>query len=81
MSPLVSITEVKVKEDMTSRERTLAAINHQEPDRVPIFLRDIVPLEHLWKDRFERVDVLLKMGVDEKVRISVDRRIRFADIS
>ena len=57
---------------MTSRERTLAAINHQEPDRVPIFFRGVAPLDHLWRDEYERVDVLLKMGVDEKMTIKIE---------
>jgi len=56
--------------NISSRERTLAAINHKEADRVPIFFRSIAPLNHLWKNTYERVDVLLNMGVDEKVNIN-----------
>jgi len=58
--------------EITSRERTLAAIDHQELDRVPIFFRRVAPLNHLWKDEYERVDVLLKMGVDEKITIKIE---------
>jgi len=56
---------------MSSRERTLAAIGHQEPDRVPVFFRGVAPLEHLWRNNHERIDVLLALGVDEKVTIGV----------
>ena len=58
-------------ESISSRERTLAAINHKEADRVPIFFRGIAPFSHLWKNQNERIDVLLKMGVDEKVYINI----------
>ncbi len=60
-----------MEKNISSRERTLIAINHKEADRIPIFFRGIAPLNHLWKNAHERVDVLLKMGVDEKVRIGV----------
>lgn len=57
--------------EMSSRERTLAAINHQQPDRVPIFFRGVAPLEHLWRNKHERIDVLLGLGVDEKATIGI----------
>lgn len=51
---------------MTSRERMLAAMSHQEPDRVPItFWGTIAPLRHLWTDAFDRVDKLLELGIDD----------------
>ena len=56
-----------VHDTMTSRERLLAAIEHREPDRVPICFRDVAPLEHLWRDPFERALVLRDMGVDDKL--------------
>jgi len=56
-----------VKDAMSSRERLLAAINHQEPDRVPVCFRDVAPLEKLWKDPFERVLALRELGVDDKL--------------
>jgi len=64
-----------MKKNISSRERTLASINHQEPDRVPIFFRSVVPLEHLWKNTYERVDVLLNLGADEKVNIGIGARL------
>jgi len=55
---------------MSSRERLLAALNHQEPDRVPItFWGTIAPLKHLWKTPFERVKCLRKLGVDDQMSI------------
>jgi len=60
-----------MEKNISSRERTLAAINHKEADRVPIFFRNIAPLNHLWNNTYERIDVLLKMGVDEKVNIGI----------
>jgi len=56
---------------MSSKERTLAAIRHQEADRVPVFFRGVPPLSHLWKNARERVDVLLAMGVDELVNVEL----------
>jgi len=57
---------------MSSKERTLAAIEHREPDRVPIFFRGVAPLDHLWRDEYERAEVLLGMGVDEKITIKIE---------
>ena len=56
---------------MTSRERTLAAIAHEQADRVPIHFRQIVSFNHLWADDHERVDTLLGMGADACVRIGI----------
>lgn len=63
-----------MEKNMSSRERTLSAINHEEPDRIPIFFRGIAPFEHLWKNAYERVDVLLSMGVDDFVSIGIGPR-------
>jgi len=56
---------------ISSRERLLLAINHQEPDRVPICFRGVAPLDKQWKSRFERVVGLAKLGVDDKLSIHV----------
>ncbi len=56
-----------MKDRMSSRERLLAAINHQEVDRVPICFRDVAPLEHRWSTPFERVLALRELGVDDKL--------------
>ena len=60
-----------MKTTLSSKERILTAINHQEPDRIPILFDGIAPLEHLWKNEFEQVDVLLKLGVDARLTVGV----------
>ncbi len=56
---------------MTSRERIMAALSRQEPDRVPIAMRGMEPLNHLWNDPFERVMVLReRFGVDDFLYLS-----------
>ena len=62
---------------MTSRERTLAAIDHQEPDRIPIFFRSVAPFNarfpgHGYEDR---IDFLLGLGVDAKVTLSIAPKV------
>lgn len=62
---------------MTSRERTLVAINHEEPDRVPVFFRGVAPFDASvqgWRHG-ERVDFLLQKGVDAKVTIGIPARV------
>ena len=51
---------------MTSKERVLAALSLEEPDRVPLAMRGMEPLSHLWRDRFERATVLRdRFGIDD----------------
>lgn len=51
---------------MTSRDRILTALSLKEPDRVPIAMRNMEPLNHLWKDRFDRALVLRdRFGIDD----------------
>ena len=66
---------------MTSRERMLAAINHEEPDRVPLYLHfvstdtnilanEIFPADMRWNDQFERAELLTEtLGIDDILRI------------
>ena len=63
--------------DLSSRDRTLAALNHQEADRVPVFFRGVQPFEQAapgmsWR---QRVDDLLAKGVDAKVSIGIGPRV------
>ncbi len=58
-------------DNMSSKERILAAINHEEPDRVPIIFRAVTPLDGLWKNPHEREDTLLSMGVDAKIEVEI----------
>jgi len=62
---------------MTSRERTLAAIDHQEADRVPIFFRGVAPFnDDLFGWRGEnRIDFLLGQGVDAKVTVGISPQV------
>jgi len=48
---------------MTSRERVLTAMNHQIPDRVPLFYRDVPDVEkRLLKDlKLDTRDELLEL--------------------
>ncbi len=50
---------------MNARERIMATLSLQEPDRVPVNARGVEPLNHLWSDGFERACVLREMGVDD----------------
>jgi len=62
---------------MTSRERTLAAIHHEEADRVPVYFRGVAPFdEHLagCSDE-ERVEFLLKKGVDAEVGLEITPQV------
>ena len=58
---------------LSSRERIRAAIRHEEPDRVPVFLDIAVPLalspKVRWRTPFERALALLEMGADPIVCI------------
>ena len=58
-----------MKNEMSSKERLLTTINHQEPDRVPLCFRDVAPLEHLWTNPIDRVLALKELGVDDKLFI------------
>jgi len=58
------------REPMSSRERLLTTLDHEEPDRVPVmFWGTIAPLQHLWTDRFERVLKLRELGVDDQMTV------------
>ena len=61
---------------MTSRERTLAGINHQEPDRVPVFFRGVAPFnaEVLRRPNDNTIDFMLSKGVDAKVTLGISPR-------
>jgi len=51
---------------MTCKERVLAALSLEEPDRVPIAMRGMEPLAHLWKGNFHRARVLRdRFGIDD----------------
>jgi len=49
---------------MTSKERVLAAINHQQPDRVPIQTYLTPEIDKILKEHFKTDDILSVLGVD-----------------
>ena len=49
---------------MTSKERVLAAINHQQPDRTPIQVYLTPEIDKVLKDHFGTDDILPILGVD-----------------
>lgn len=55
--------------EWTPRERLLAAIECQEPDRVPVTVRSVLSFQHLWSTPEERLKVLLDMGVDDILNV------------
>ena len=70
MNPARTGKSLAEKDSLSSRERLLAALNHREPDRVPVmFWGAIAPLRHLWKTPFERVKVLRDLGVDDQLSV------------
>ena len=55
---------------MSPKERVLTALNREEPDRVPIAMRKMEPLDHLWGDLFERAVVLRdRFGIDDFIQV------------
>jgi len=54
---------------LSSKERLLLAINHEEPDHVPLTLRWVYrnflkDINRIWKNQFDRVKDELKLGLD-----------------
>jgi hypothetical protein len=52
---------------LSSRERLLTTIAHEEPDHVPLCFRGVAPLQYLWSNPFERTAALLERGIDDKI--------------
>lgn len=64
-----------MKSELSSRERLLGAINLEEPDHIPLWLRFFgrqyfIDRDRPWNDQFDRVDQLLRLGLDDSVGIS-----------
>jgi hypothetical protein len=69
-----------MKASLSSRERLLRAINHQEPDHIPMFLKwwerpYLADKSQPWADQFERADRLLALGLEDTVGFDVPRRL------
>jgi hypothetical protein len=62
---------------LSSRERMLAAINHVEPDYVPLWFnwhyKDTQILQ--WDDIVDRAERVLAMGLDDTIRIDVPESV------
>ncbi len=54
--------------EMSSKERLLATMDFAQTDRVPIVLRNVVPLQHNWSDLVGRAEYLLGLGIDDIFR-------------
>lgn len=57
---------------MSSKDRLVCAINYEEPDHVPLYLRVcgrgyLLDEEERWSDQFSRVKHALKLGLDDTV--------------
>ena len=59
---------------LSSRERFTLALNHQEPDRVPIDLGSIASTIRT-VDAYDRLKVYLGLAVDKKIRHFADEHI------
>jgi len=65
---------------LTSRDRLLLAINHEEPDHIPLYLKwwerpFLADRGQGWVDQYERVDRMLDLGLDDTVGFDVPRPI------
>ncbi|MBM3801093.1 MAG: hypothetical protein FJW26_02150 [Acidimicrobiia bacterium] len=64
-----------MKTSMTSRERILTTCAHKPTDHVPLHLevhpsyQQYPPAIAVWKDQFERTDMLLSLGADAMVEV------------
>ena len=53
--------------DVLSRDRVLSAVNHKEPDHVPLMFKWALRRffkDTTWHDQFERTKMELKLGLD-----------------
>jgi len=61
-----------VKEALTSRQRVLLAIHHEEADRVPVIFRQLIAFNKHWGNPFERAEWLVARGADEALGYRLD---------
>jgi len=61
-------------ERLSSRERFTLALNHQEPDRVPIDLGSIASTIRT-VDAYDRLKIHLGLALDRKIRHFADEHI------
>jgi hypothetical protein len=68
-----------MNKNLSSKDRLMAAINHEEADHVPLTFRDTQLPETYGKpcnDQFEAVDIFLKLGIDPMLYIHPDNAWR-----
>lgn len=78
-------------QDMSSRERMLSAINHQEPDHVPLYLhfgsisrakRQNSILPFTWNNQFERVEQFQDvLGIDDILAIEAPSALNLEKVT
>lgn len=66
-----------MRSSMSSRDRLLCAINHEEPDHLPLYLRacdrgHFIDERRSWDGQFERVLQALELGLDDTVGFTAD---------
>jgi uroporphyrinogen decarboxylase len=61
-----------MRDELSSRERMLAAIDHREPDHIPLWFNWHYEHTQLldWDDTVDRVEAVLDMGLDDTMRIN-----------
>jgi len=72
-------------DEMSSRERLLTAIEHKEPDHVPLYFkwwsrRFLHSPAEPWRDQFHRVEESLRMGLDDTVTFEAPHLVLSEDV-
>lgn len=70
--------EIILRTALSSRDRLLMAMDHEEPDHIPLYLKwwerpFLSDKNHAWRNQFERVERLLDLGLDDTVGFDVPR--------
>jgi len=76
---------MNMSDELSSRQRYLAALNHEEADRIPIFL-DSLPCafftdEVKWYNQFERALVMKNLGCDPMINIWLPTAVLSSEVS
>ncbi len=63
---------MRMKYELSSRDRLLQAINHSEPDHVPLYLKwwhrpYLTNMDDRWQNQFERAEKVLSHGLDDAI--------------
>jgi hypothetical protein len=68
----------EMRAKLSSRDRMLQAINHREPDHIPLYLKwwerpFLSDKSQGWRNQFERADSVLHLGLEDTVGFDVPR--------